>query len=583
MTELKYSELLRLNRELGYQLTGPTHRVAVLSNVVLSSLKEVLEFTLRGRGLPVELTFGDYDNVVQESARLAGSDTVLILMELANLTDGLPARAPLLEASQVDALIGRVQAELDLTFQNLSGTRLVLVNSFSPLLFAELELREGVLDRICAELNAHLRAKAPPNFVIVPFDRVIAQLGVERALDERFYYSSKSPYSWSLLLRYSEQIAPAILSAAGAAKKVLIFDCDNTLWKGVLGEDGEHGIRMADGTPDGAPFAELQRLAIALQRSGVLLGLCSKNNPEDVEKVLISHPHMLLRNEHLAIKKVNWTDKAANLRQIAAELNLGLDSIVFVDDSEFELNLIREQLPAVHTLKVPPEPYKLPGLLRAARRLFFNLSRTSEDTQRTELYRQDSARKAEAAAFTTIEDYLRSLDLQIYVQVDDPELLARSAQLTQKTNQFNLTTRRYTEADIQRFLADERFAVVAVRVADKFGDYGITGLAILDFSREASLAVVDTLLMSCRVLGRNVERVIVDELVRLIRQRGAKQIVAEYIPTAKNAQVEHFYDSLGFARSSETKNPTTYLIAAADYQTSGIDYIKVTKDHGRTH
>lgn len=581
MSELKYAELLQLNRDLGRQLGGSTHRIRMLSNVVVNALKENLEFVLRKRRLNAEVEFGDYDNIVQGSAEAGDARAVVVMMEAATLIPHLQTRAPLLGSDEIDAVIARVKAEIDLVLVNLENAPIVVWNSFSPLLFAGSALRLGALDKVCTSLNAHLRAAAPRNVVIVALDRVIAETGSAQAFDSRYFYSSRAPYSQAFMLRYAAHIAPALLAAAGLVKKVLVFDCDNTLWNGILGEDGESGIRMSDETRDGAPFAEVQRMALDLRRRGVLLALCSKNNPEEVGHVLTAHPDMLLRDADIAIRKINWNDKVANLRAIAAELNLGLDSLVFVDDSEFELDFVREQLPAVELIPVPSDKHRYPDVLRKAQDLFFALGVTGEDAARTAMYREEAVRKEVGAKFATLDDYLNSLELALTVYVDDVALVPRIAQMTQKTNQFNLTTRRYTETEIRAVLDDGQHSVIAFRVKDKFGDYGVTGLAIVAPGSVPAAARIDTFLMSCRVLGRGVEKAFFDHLVALLGKRGFQTIEAGYEKTPKNSQVANFYDTLGFTRAAADEARVAYTLNVGAYRASATNHVKIEEQHGR--
>ena len=338
---------------------------------------------------------------------------------------------------------------------------------------------------------------------------------------------------------------------------------------------------MSAQTRQGRPFAEVQGIAKALGRDGVVLGLCSKNNPQDVDRVLASHGDMTLRDEDLVVKRINWADKITNLRDIADTLNIGLDSLVFVDDSDFEIGLVREKLPEVATLHVPAARYDYPALMRRLRCLFFTLSRSSEDATKTRMYREEAQRQQAAGGFASFEDYLRSLGLALTLHVNDATLVPRVAQLTQKTNQFNLTTRRYTEADIHRFLADGAHLVLAFRVADRFGDYGITGLAIVEHAPGTQRARIDTLLMSCRVLGRNVERALFDRLVADLAARGARVLEAEYVRTPKNAQVEDLFDRFGLRVTETSDQRKRYQLNLADYAPAGIDYIEVRKRDGR--
>jgi len=363
----------------------------------------------------------------------------------------------------------------------------------------------------------------------------------------------------------------------GKAKKILVLDCDNTLWGGVVGEDGLGGVALGADKPHGQIYTEIQYLALALQRRGVLLALCSKNNPEDVDEMLRRHPEMVIRDQHLAIKKVNWADKATNLRAIARDLNLGLESIVFVDDSAFEIELLREQLPEVTTMLVPGKIVEYPTAFRDISSRFFQLAEAAEDKNKTEQYRLEADRQETRRNYDNIEDYLRSLSLQVDVYVDRSDLAARVSQLTQKTNQFNLTTKRYAEQEIASFMAEPETKVYAFRVRDKFGDYGITGVAILRRSGDKSFKI-DTFLMSCRVLGRNVEAAFLRYLLEQLQAEGVNTVEAAYFATAKNGQVSSFYESAGFTVVRCYEKTKEYALNLSSQALPlAVDYVSVTR------
>jgi FkbH-like protein len=260
------------------------------------------------------------------------------------------------------------------------------------------------------------------------------------------------------------------------------------LWRGILGEDGFSNLKI---------YKDIQSLAVSLSKKGVIIGLCSKNNPEDVDEVLVNHPDMILKDEHIVIKKVNWENKASNLKAIAKELNIGLDSLVFVDDSDFEVNLIKDELPMVEVLQVPKKEYEYSMLLRDILNLFYNPKATKEDLEKVSMYKTQVLRAKEEESITNIDDYLKGLGLNITYFIDDINGADRVSQMTQKTNQFNLTTKRYTKIDIENFINSENASVISISVSDKFGDNGVVGLAILE--HKDNLAKIDTLLMSCRV------------------------------------------------------------------------------------
>jgi FkbH-like protein len=318
------------------------------------------------------------------------------------------------------------------------------------------------------------------------------------------------------------------------------------LWGGVVGEDGLAGLRLDETSRDGPFFREAQHALKALQSQGVLLAIASRNNPEEVRAVLRDHPKMALREADFVAMEIGWGEKIHSLSRIARDLNLGLESLVFLDDSPFELERVRTGMPQVTCLQVPEAISDYPGVLRDASGLFFNLSETDEDLRRTEYYRADASRKQAMTAFESETDYIASLEVRVEVREGADIDIARAAQLSQKTNQFNLTTHRYTDSDIARLAAASDCIVATFAVSDRFGDYGTTGLVILRLDRGAHSASLDTLLMSCRVLGRRVEDSIFAWIEKRLRAVSVSDVCGEYVPTPKNLQVESLLDRFGF-------------------------------------
>jgi FkbH-like protein len=360
----------------------------------------------------------------------------------------------------------------------------------------------------------------------------------------------------------------------GKSKKALLLDCDNTLWKGVIGEDGMEGIKMSENDKLGVFFHEVQQIAIALFKQGIILGLCSKNNLQDVQEVLDNHQDVVLKDEYITIKKVNWEDKATNIRAIAKELNIGLDSLVFMDDSDFEVNLIREQLPEVIVLHVPKKLYEYPGYVSANLGLFFHASSTKEDRDKAKMYKENFQREDAKKQFDGIEDYLQSLEIELIIYKNDLSKVDRMAQMTQKTNQFNLTTHRYSESDMIRFIEKENKDLYCFEVKDKFGSAGITGLAILEYPTN-TVAHVNSFLMSCRVLGRNIEIAFMDFILNTLQSKGTKKVSANFIKTYKNSQVAQFYDKFNFEIIESNEVEKSYELFLENYKTQELNYIKI--------
>lgn len=557
-------------------MLGDDYHVAVLSNIVMSQLVEVLEFQLRRQGIKAKVTVGDYDNIVQDSQRFKDFDAVVVFWEIANLVDGLHASVDTLSAQEFSALAERGEMEINLVLGNLIHVPLVLFNRFSSLVFSVDDLRPGSLTNLADRLNFALEEHASANKIIVNLDKIMAKVGLDDATDFRQFQSSKALYTIDLLKAYAGAVTPAFRAATGRSKKVLVLDCDNTLWFGVLGEDGEGGIQIGGTSLKGKIFAEVQQILLGFRNQGVLLAICSKNNPKDVDMVLATHPDLILRSDDFAARMVNWQDKATNLRALSAELNLGLDSFVFVDDSPFELGLIEKDLPMVKCFQVPNNLSEYPSLVRTIKQEFFSLSRTLEDDQRTKLYHQEQQRKSRTVQFDSIDEYLASLKLRLTIFWNEDIPVSRAAQMSQKTNQFNLTTRRYTEADIQRMLLDTDYTLAVFSLADDYGDYGVVGMVIIKLEGASPCrAVIDSFLMSCRVIGRKVEYVFFDEVVQRCRQMGITELRAEYLATEKNSQVARFYDDMKFDPISVGEKRKEYLARLAKYEQQNIGYISI--------
>jgi len=575
MENLKYFEIIKLNNQLKESLSSDPYQVTVLSNITINSLKEILEFSLRKEGINANVEFGDYDNIVQDSLKFTSSKLVIIFWETCNLTDGLHFKIDSLNDKEFNELLEKTKLEIDLVLRNLQNTQLVLFNKFTATSFASHSVNDNRLEVLASKLNEFLATLSFKNVKLINIEKSLINTGLENSIDYRYYYSSKALYTVNFFKTYTRSILPFTMAANGKAKKALIFDCDNTLWKGILGEDGTDGIQMASDSKYGKIFNEIQSIALELNKKGILLGLCSKNNPEDVQTVIDSHPDMLIKDENITIKKVNWLDKATNLKEIAKELNIGLNSIVFVDDSSFEINLIKETLPEISVLQVPERLYEYPQMLRSNLNLFYNLSQTDEDLNKVNMYKEQVERKNFEKSFNNIEDYLTSLQLNVTIQKNNSEIIPRTSQLTQKTNQFNLTTKRYTETDIQSFIDSGETLIYTFSVADKFGDNGITGLCIVITDKLSNSAKIDSFLMSCRVIGRNIELAFMDFLVDDLRKMNIQILYSSYIKTLKNVQVEKFYDKLQFNILNINEMKTEYFLEIDKYNSTNLKYIDI--------
>jgi FkbH-like protein len=384
-----------------------------------------------------------------------------------------------------------------------------------------------------------------PRCSVLDVARAAAETGLSRWRDDRLAFLAKAPWSGDALTAVAKLTARSLRATFTTPKKCLVLDMDNTLWGGVIGEAGMEGIQLGPDYP-GNVFVDFQRRVLSLRDRGVLLAAASKNNAADVETVLAEHPSCVLKRADFAAFEVHWEDKATSLRRIAQSLNIGLDALVFMDDNPVERAWVREQLPEVTTIELPASPMGYWKALDDAA-CFDSLALTAEDRQRAVMYAGEARRQELQSSAGNLDEFLRSLDLVLTVGCVDETTLPRVAQLLGKTNQFNLTTRRHDEAAIRDMSAQG--TGLWVRVRDRFGDAGLVGVVIAVPDGDAWR--VDTFLMSCRVIGRKVETVMLALLERVAALRGVPALTAEFIPTKKNQPAEKFLPEHGFTLHGE--------------------------------
>jgi FkbH-like protein len=381
----------------------------------------------------------------------------------------------------------------------------------------------------------------------IDLEAIIASLGHPAALDHRKELLYRQPYSDAFHAACASAVVRVFKARASEPKKCLVLDCDNTLWGGVIGEDGVAGIELGEDFP-GRAFLEFQRQVVALRNTGIFIALNSKNNPEDVWEMFDNHSGMVLKRTDISTARVNWKTKSENLKEIAKDLNIGLDALVFIDDSHFEIAEVRRNAPEVMAIQVPEDVADFPVLMKNVARLFDRLDITADDTARVDMMQQEMDRRQLAQSMTDA-DFLSSLGLEVFLYPPGATDLARVTQLVNKTNQFNVTTRRYALDDIASLVADAETDVYCATVKDKFGDYGLIGVGIV-CHREGGISEFDSLLMSCRVLGRGVETAMIAHAADLAAKRGAKELRGLYKRTRKNSMVADLFSRHGFTSPS---------------------------------
>ena len=378
-----------------------------------------------------------------------------------------------------------------------------------------------------------------------------AKLGRGFFHSEKLYYLAKMPVDLQAIPYLADGIFHMLCALQGRTKKCVVVDLDNTLWGGVIGDDGLCGIQVGE-LGQGRAFSELQSWLLELKKRGVLLAVCSKNDDDTAKQPFLHHPEMKLKLDDFAMFVANWKNKDENVAYICDTLNIGRDSVVFLDDNPFERNLVRQMLPDVTVPELPEDPANYLENIRAMD-LFETANVSDEDLIRTKQYQAEASRRIAQAEFESFEDYLRSLEMKAEASSFTPFHYARIAQLTQRSNQFNLRTIRYTEADIERIAQDEHFITRYFSLEDKFGDHGLIAVLIME-KLDADTAFVDTWLMSCRVLKRTMEAFVVNEMAKAAQAAGVKRIVGEYIPTAKNKMVANLFEAYGFKQIPEDEH-----------------------------
>jgi FkbH-like protein len=539
-------------------LAAPPVRLAVLGSSTLAHLHAPIRVAGLRRGIWITTYENDYGQYLQElldpgsALHAFRPNAILFVFDAKSITQAVHAA---LDAEAAAAALKDAEALILQCWQAARdhfGCPLMqqtVLDVFPSVLGNNEHRLPGSRSWFTRELNFLLRQLAEQHGVdLVAIDQAASQDGLAAWHDPALWHRSKQEVSPAAGPAYGELVARVIAARLGRSFKCLVLDLDNTLWGGVVGDDGLEGIVIGQGSPLGEGFVAVQEYARELARRGVILAVCSKNDEANAREPFDKHPDMVLRPADIACFRANWDDKAANIRAIAAELNIGLDSLVFLDDNPFERNLIREHLPMVAVPEVPDEPAVIPAILADAG-YFESLRLTDEDRLRTAQYQENRAREQLRAGSSDLEGYLRGLEMCMVWQRFDAVGRQRIVQLINKTNQFNLTTRRYTDEDVAAIMADPSAFGLQIRLLDRFGDNGVIAI-VIGRMLEPQTVHIDTWLMSCRVLGRQVEPATLNLVVEMARGLGARRLRGEYIPTKKNGMVRDHYAKLGFAVSA---------------------------------
>lgn len=537
-------------------------RVALLSSFTINGLEETLRVKSAEKNIDCITYLGGYNQYNQEIlAKESNSynfspDLTFLILDNRSILGNLFYSPYELSALQRRELIDKKTKEL-LNLVNVfiskTKSKLVITNfgipSYSSYGIFETKTEYGFHTMI-KDLNTKLTdaLRSLDSVYLYDFNRFVSRYGESNVFDFQQFLFGDIKISLDYIPYLANDLMGYIIAVLGLSKKCIVLDLDNTLWGGIAGEDGFDGIKLGPTSPGNA-YVEFQHHLLGLYQRGIILAINSKNNEDDALKIIKEHPYMILRENNFASLKINWNDKVSNMTEIADELNIGLDSVAFIDDDPANREYMKLNLPQVLTVDLPGDPSQYSAAIQNMNE-FNVLKITHEDSQRGQMYVQQRERKKLEHSTPNLEDFLRQLDIHISIKKPDKFTIPRISQLTLKTNQFNLTTKRYQEEDIQRFSQDQKFLVGCAQVEDKFGDNGITGVFIVrkDDPKEWT---IDTFLLSCRIMGKEVEKGILGHIFNKARESGVERIKAQFIPTKKNKPIEDFLPRCGFKKEGD--------------------------------
>jgi FkbH-like protein len=540
-------------------------RLGLVSNGTVDFLKPFLAASALRHGISLEIVAADFGQVMQEAMdpgsliNRAKPDAILLAVDHRGLPfrsgDG-PRWPPFDHQAAFDQLTAACEA-----FQKHSGATCLVQTLPAPpqLLFGSLDIGlAGTLRTSVARFNALLASSiATRGEVLVDVDWLAQSVGLDNWYDDRYWYLARLPFAQRALPLYADFVARVLAAMRGKSRKCLVLDLDNTLWGGVIGDDGLDGIVLAVGDARGEAYRAVQTAAADLRKRGVILAVCSKNDDSAAREPFRSHPGMVLKEQDVAVFVANWDDKATNIERIAKRLELGLDALVLLDDNPVERALVRGALPEVAVPELGDDPSTFARVLLAAG-YFESVAFTPEDLARADQYKENASRSELLEKSRNLEDFLRSLEMQIEFAPFDATGRRRIAQLINKTNQFNVTTRRYTERQVASFETSPDHYTLQVSVRDRFGDNGVIGIVICDIRPDAWQ--IDTWLMSCRVLNRRIEEAICNRIAADAKRAGAGSVIGVFVPTERNSIASDLFRRLGFDPFADAQGGTRWVL-----------------------
>ncbi len=556
--EKNLSEYISMSKNIKISSSDKNAKIAILASFTLTGLDECLKVKCAESSINYKSYVGSYNQYNQElldkSSNFYKSDPDLtfLFIDIRSFF-GKNFYFPYnISIDERKSFVRNKITELENLIQQFnenSNSKLIIANfnipSYSPNGIIETKTDFSFHEMI-EEINKSLRnmSKKYSSLFVYDFNNFISKFGEQNVFDYRQFHLGDIQIALNFIPHLANELMGYVKPFCSKNKKCIVLDLDNTLWGGIIGEDGFDGIELGH-TSNGKAFVEFQKQLLSLWHQGIILSINSKNNFDDAIKVIKEHPDMILREKNFASIQINWNDKAENIKQIANEINIGLNSIVFFDDDKINQERIRQEFPEILTIDLPKDPSQYSLILKDLND-FNVLQNTEEDRKRGEMYAQQRERHELKQSISNLDEFLKQLNIEVKIKKSNEFLIPRISQLTLKTNQFNLTTRRYQEEEIRNLSTNENFEVACAQVIDKFGDNGVTGVYIVKKNEKSW--IIDTFLLSCRIMGRGIEDAILSQILKDAKENNVEEIKAEFIPTEKNKPSENFLSDYGFKK-----------------------------------
>lgn len=561
-TEQKLSYYINKSGKITRETLGKKIRIGILCSFTINGLEETLRVKSAEKDVNCITYVGGYNQYSQEILNPESNlykfspDITFLIIDTRNILGDIFLLPYFVSASERKTFVEKKLKEIQNlanAFTNNTKSKLVIANfaipSYSPHGIFETKSEYG-FHQMIKDLNRGLIdffASSNSTYVY-DFNGFVSRHGENNIFDYKQFFFGDMKISLDYIPYMANDLMGYIIGFLGLSKKCIVLDLDNTLWGGIVGEDGFNGIQLGL-EPPGNTYLEFQRVLLSLYQRGIILAINSKNNFDDALKIINDHPYMILREEHFASMRINWNDKVSNMREITSELNIGADSMVFFDDDPVNREYMKLNMPQILTVELPQDSSQYAQIIKQMNE-FSVLNITDEDAKRGKMYVEQRKRSDLEQSAPDLESFLKNLELRLLIKKANEFTIPRISQLTLKTNQFNLTTKRYQESDIRKFSEDDKYLVGCLQVEDKFGDNGITGVFIVNKENPMEW-LIDTFLLSCRVMGREVEKGMLGYIMNKAKENGVEQIKAQFIMSQKNKPIEDFLPNCGFHKNDD--------------------------------